>query len=276
MNAEWAVSNPSPERTTRLVDVLQRHPPWLRTACAFVVLMFAFAMCSLIDDRTFNGVSVWSKPFKFSLSIAVYFATLAWFAPLLPNGYIESRKGRWLTWTPIVCAILEIAYIALQAGRGEASHFNNTSLFYAVMYGFMGAGAVALVSICLWMGVSILRHRGVANPYVLAVGVGLVLTFLLGGGFGGYLGGQTSHWVGGTQSDANGIWLMKWSRDGGDLRVAHFLGMHAMQVLPLLTAMLPARAPHRVAVGFVVGAAYVYTAMCVYTFIQALNGMPFF
>jgi sugar lactone lactonase YvrE len=45
---------------------------------------------------------------------------------------------------------------------------------------------------------------------------------------------------------ANGIWLMKWSRDGGDLRVAHFFGTHAMQVLPLLTALLPARAPHRV------------------------------
>jgi hypothetical protein len=275
MNAEWAVSKPSPGRTM-LVDVLQRHPPWMRTAYAFVVLMIAFAACALFDDRTFNGVSVWSKPFKFSLSIAVYFATLAWFAPLLPNGYIESRKGRWLTWTPIACAVLEIGYIALQAGRAEASHFNNSSVFYSVMYGFMGVGAVALVSICLWMGVSILRHRGVANPYVLAVGIGLVLTFLLGGGFGGYLGGQTSHWVGGTQNDANGIWLMKWSRDGGDLRAAHFFGMHAMQALPLLTTLLPGRAPHRVAVGFVVGSACVYTAMCVYTFIQALNGIPFF
>ncbi len=45
------------------------------------------------DERTLNGVSVWTKPFKFALSIAVYFATLAWFVPLLPDGFIESAKG---------------------------------------------------------------------------------------------------------------------------------------------------------------------------------------
>ena len=158
----------------------------------------------------------------------------------------------------------------------EASHFNNTSTLYSVMYSFMGAGAVAMVSICLWMGVVILRHRGTTSPYALAVGVGLVLTFLLGGGFGGYLGGQTSHWVGGTQSDANGVWLTKWSRDGGDLRVAHFFGMHAMQVLPLIGAVLPARAPRRIAIGLVIAAACVYAALCVYAFVGALRGVPFF
>ena len=67
----------------------------MRTAYGFALLTTICAVCALFDDRTFNGVSVWSKPFKFSLSLAVYFATLAWFAPLLPNGYIESRKGRW-------------------------------------------------------------------------------------------------------------------------------------------------------------------------------------
>jgi hypothetical protein len=84
-----------------------------------------------------------------------------------------------------------------------------------------------------------------------------------------------SHWVGGTQSDANGLWLMKWSRDGGDLRVAHFFGMHAMQVLPLLAALLPGRMPHRVAIGMVVAAACLYTLGASYTFVQALHGVPF-
>lgn len=276
MKAEWVVSKSSRRQATRLNEIWHRHPLWMRTAWGFVVLMIVCAVFAAFDGRTFNGISVWAKPFKFSLSLAVYFATLAWFVPLLPNGYMESRKGRWLTWIPIACAVFEIAYIGLQAGRAEASHFNDTSLFYSVMYGFMGSGAVALVSICLWMGVVILRQRDASNPYALAVGIGLVLTFVLGGGFGGYLGGQTSHWVGGTQSDANGMWLMKWSRDGGDLRVAHFFGMHAMQVLPLLAALLPERTPRRVAVGIVVGAAFVYTLVCVYTFVQALNGVPVF
>lgn len=274
MKAQWIVSKSSRRQTTPLHEIWQRHPLWMRTACGFVALMAICAVLAASDERTFNGISVWAKPFKFSLSLAVYFATLAWFVPLLPNGYMESRKGRWLTWIPIACAVFEIAYITVQAGRAEASHFNNTSLFYSVMYGFMGSGAVALVSICLWMGVVVLKCRGTANPYALAVGIGLLLTFVLGGGFGGYLGGQTSHWVGGTQSDANGMWLMKWSRDGGDLRVAHFFGMHAMQVLPLLAALLPVRTPRRVAVACVVGASVVYTGVCVYTFVQALNGTP--
>ncbi len=276
MNAEWAVPNASLRRSTLWGSAMQRHPLWMTAAVGFAALMVACAVFSMFDERTFNGVSVWSKPFKFSLSIAVYFATLAWFAPLLPNGYLEARKGRWLTLVPIVCAVFEMLYIVLQAARGEASHFNNTSVFYSVMYGFMGAGAVALVSICLWMGVVILRHTGTQNPYAFAVGVGLVLTFVLGGGFGGYLGEHMSHWVGGTQSDANGVWLMKWSRDGGDLRVAHFFGMHAMQVLPLLAVLLPARTPHRIAIGFVVGVACLYSAGATFTFIQALQGAPFF
>ncbi len=275
MNAEWVVPRASMQRLTHWGAAKQRHPLWMATAVGFAALMVACAVFSLFDERTFNGVSVWSKPFKFSLSLAVYFATLAWFAPLLPNGYLEARKGRWLTLVPIACAVFEMVYIVLQAGRGEASHFNNNSVFYSVMYGFMGAGAVALVSICLWMGVVILRRSGAESPYAFAVGVGLVLTFLLGGGFGGYLGEHMSHWVGGTQSDANGVWLMKWSRDGGDLRVAHFFGMHAMQVLPLLTAALPDRTPHRVAIGFVIVAATLYSAGATATFIQALHGVPF-
>ncbi len=275
MNAEWAMSKQLPQGTAFFAEAMRRHPLWMRTAFSFALLMLLCGAFALLDDRTLNGVSVWAKPFKFSLSIAVYFATLAWFVPLLPNGYIESRKGRWLTLVPVACAVFEIAYIVFQASRGQASHFNDTSPFYAVMYAFMGIGAVALVTICLWMGVAILQSRGTATPYAFAVGVGLVLTFALGGGFGAYLGGQTSHWVGGSQTDASGSWLMHWSRNGGDLRVAHFFGMHAMQMLPVVAAFLPARTPHRIALGAVIAAACLYTVGCVYTFVQALHGSPF-
>jgi hypothetical protein len=142
------------------------------------------------------------------------------------------------------------------------------------MYSLMGFGAIVMVAVCLWMGVVVLRTRR-DDPYAFAVGVGLVLTFILGGGFGGYMGQHMSHWVGGTQSDAAGMWLMKWSRDGGDLRVAHFFGMHAMQVLPIFAALLPPAWPARVAIGVVVGAAAVYAAGTTFTFVQAIHGLPF-
>jgi hypothetical protein len=131
-----------------------------------------------------------------------------------------------------------------------------------------------MVVVCSWMGVLVLRTHG-RDPYAVAVGAGLVLTFVLGGGFGGYMGQHMSHWVGGTQNDAAGLWLMKWSRDGGDLRVAHFFGIHAMQVLPMFSALLPRAWPARTAIVVVVGAAAVYAAATTFTFVQAIAGLPF-
>jgi hypothetical protein len=72
-----------------------------------------------------------------------------------------------------------------------------------------------------------------------------------------------------------GLWLMKWSRDGGDLRVAHFFGIHAMQVLPMFAALLPRAWSARTAIVVVVGAAGVYAAATTFTFVQAIHGLPF-
>jgi hypothetical protein len=274
MNAEWTFPDTATQRFTFFGSFAQRNPIWWRAAFAFAILAAVCALAALLDDRTFNGVSVWSKPLKFCLSIVVYFATLAWFTPLLPNGYLEARKGRWLAGLPVWCAIFEIAYIALQASRAQASHFNLTSPLYATLYSLMGLGAIVMVSICLWMGVVILRSRGTTSPYAFAVGLGLIIAFLLGGGFGGYMGNHMSHWVGGTQSDTNGLWPMNWSRDGGDLRVAHFFGMHAMQVLPAIGALLN-RVSWHLAIGGVICAAILYAAGTIFTFVQALHGTPF-
>ena len=254
----------------------QRHLLWYQIALAMAVLFGFCTLLAFIDDRTLLGVSVWSKPAKFSLSIAVYFVTLAWFAPLLPQDYFRSVRGRVLTWTPVICAVFEMLYIVVQGARGETSHFNTSTPFYATMYSLMGGGAVLMVLTCLMMGVEILRTHGIRNPFALAVALGLIGTFILGGSFGGYLGSSASgHWVGGAANDANGLVGFNWARDGGDLRVAHFFGMHAMQAVPLAAALLPEKLSRLRANSMIFLFFCLYAALSIWTFIQAVTGQPF-
>jgi hypothetical protein len=75
-----------------------------------------------------------------------------------------------------------------------------------------------------------------------------------------------------------GLPLFGWSTTGGDLRVGHFVGMHALQVLPLLAAALlavPGRAlPGRARLHLVRLAGAGYLALLALLTWQALRGQP--
>jgi len=112
------------------------------------------------------------------------------------------------------------------------------------------------------------------RPYRLSVSLGLILTLVLGAGIGGVLGSMDDHWIGGVESDADGLPLFGWSRTGGDLRAAHFLGMHAMHVLPLTGALITRLAPAGLALPAVWGAALGYVGLTAAVFLQAWAGRP--
>src|SRR5690606_5889838 len=66
-----------------------------------------------------------------------------------------------------------------------------------------------------------------------------------------------------------------WSTEHGDLRVPHFVGLHAMQVLPLVAVFLGrARIARRTAVGIVFVAAAAYGSLYALLLGQALGGVP--
>ena len=204
------------------------------------VLTGVCLLAGAFDDRLFNGVSVWSKPFKFALSLAVYFAT-CWCSPTTClTVTFEPRLGEY-SWYRLLGSLALRWPTSLFGALGEASHFNATTAFHGLMYSLMGFGAAWLVTALVWFGWAIARNNMYENPIVLAIIIGLALTFIVGGGFGSYLGGQASHWVGAAETDANGILFFNWATDGGDLRVAHFFGMHAMQAIPLFALFLPTR-----------------------------------
>jgi len=233
-----------------------------------------------LDPRTLHDASVWEKPLKFELSLAIHMVTLGLLATLIRP---EARAGwgvRSLAALTVFFSLFELLYMALQAARGRASHFNNDTVSEAVMYALMGVGALGLV-VCAFLLGAVIARRGRADlgkglKFGAASGLmlGAALTLLVAGLMSsGVLVDEAGHWVGGVRSDANALPLFGWVRSGGDLRVPHFFATHMMQGLPLLGIVADRFAPSR-AVLIVAGGAAAGTAIVAATFAQALAGLP--
>lgn len=271
---------------TSLLGRMQKvSAPLFWAGLALLVASIVTLALSFLDNRQFQGVSVWLKPFKFQLSTGVYLLTLALFMLWLPKEALRTKQARYVVWAAVISGLFEVAYITVQGSLGLASHYNLSSRFFANMYTLMGIGAVVLVSASLVLGILIARSQNyeLPAPLKLAVVLGLILTFVIGTGFGGYLSAQRAgHWVGGVLSDSGGLPLVKWSRSGGDLRVAHFFGIHAMHFIPAFAFALHlagtkqmAQMTQTRAVKAVWIFAIAFTGFCTWTFVQALRGLPF-
>jgi hypothetical protein len=226
----------------------------------------------LFDLRSFDGIDVWAKPTKFVFSVAVFALTSAWFF-----GYVQPDRRNVPSLRACVGVIIasgsfEIIYIAWQAGHGLASHFNKSTVFYAVMYGLMGLGAVLLVASCLPLAWQIWRRPapGLRPEFAAAVVIGLVFCCVLGGTFGIYMSQQASHAVGLVQGHAP---IFGWNRAGGDLRIAHFLGIHAQQTIPLLGGLVR-HLSLRLRWPALIGGSLAYALLSVGLFAQAIEGRP--
>ncbi|HEY2677648.1 MAG TPA: hypothetical protein VGI65_11825 [Steroidobacteraceae bacterium] len=247
-----------------------------RVLTAYGLLLLALTPLLLglqrFDLRTLDDVDVWAKPAKFVFSVAVFALTTAWFF-----GYVQPARRSSLSLRSIVAIIIlagsfEIIYISWQAGHGLASHFNKSSVFFEVMYGLMGLGAVLLVTTSLLLAWEIGRRPapGFSPDYLAAVVTGLVLCCVLGGGFGIYMSQQAGHSVGAVGGHAP---IFGWNRAGGDLRIAHFMGIHAQQALPVLGLLIGGLSPllRRPAL---IGGSLIYSAVALALFIQAFKGHP--
>jgi hypothetical protein len=242
----------------------------------FVLLLGTFLMLVLqqTDSRALDGMNIWVKPTKFFLSIAVYSLTLAWFF-----GYVREERSKhplmdFVVWSTVLMLSFELFWITWQAAHGTHSHFNSATAITSLMYALMGIAIIIAIAALPVMAWEIARRpaAGLRPDYVAAVVLGLVLSFLLGGSFAGYMASYpTGHIVG---AEGGHFPLLGWNRSGGDLRVAHFFGLHLQQVLPLLAALV-APLPtfwrwFALATGTIAG-----IALTVLVFLQALAGQPF-
>lgn len=250
-----------------LAELDARQPQLARAGWVALGLMLASLVAMGLDPRTINGVSVWVKPAKFAASFVAWFWTLAWaWGALAP----DARRGwaaRVVLWGTLAAAGLEQVWITLRAALGLPSHYATDPLGAAV-YPLMGLGAVTLVALAALLGLLVLLRGDRAQPgrWRLAVGLGLVLGGVLGG-FTGVTMSVANPRIGGSPTDAANLAPFFWSRDGGDLRVAHFLAIHAMQAIPLLAAL-------GAGVAMVLAGAAGWTALSLGAWALARAGVP--
>jgi hypothetical protein len=237
------------------------------TVLAMLGLAIVCVALQFADGRAVNGVSTWLKPAKFFSSLAIQFATVGWALSYLPAAEQKARVMRMAIPVMLLMGWGEMLYISFRAARAEASHFNISTPTTQLLYNLMGVGAVLMLVIAGYVGLRLWRHRrdGVMTE---AAAVGLIAGAVLGGLAGAYVGAQLSHSVGGDLSDATGTGFFGWSTTGGDLRIAHFVGMHAAQIVPL--AALSGRR------SLVWVAALLCTLITGAVFLQALMGVPLF
>lgn len=269
------VSSPTASPLGFLERIRSAEPGFFAFALLMLIAMAPTGFAAFADPREFHGVDIWLKPLKFEFALFVYFATLAFFALFLPKGTTRKRWYRLFAGAVGITAVLEIIWIGGAAALGTASHFNTTSVGIA-LYSFAGIGATLIASATTVYAVQIARNAETGLPPALkeSLVIGLALTLPLTLVSAGTMSQMGSHFIGGSLSDAGGVPLMGWSRDGGDLRVAHFFATHAMHFIPvfgLVSAMLfgpTNRLPVRLF-------AAAFTAFVLFLFAQALMGRPF-
>jgi hypothetical protein len=254
---------------------LDRHRTLTIYGLAMLALGAVAIVLQVVDPRTLaSGVGIWAKPAKFFVSIGVFALTTAWFF-----GYVRPERRNSVAMRATAAALIaagtfELAYICFQAVQGLESHFNVDTRFHARMYQLMGVGAVLLVGTTLTLAWEIARRPadGLQGSFVAAIVIGLVLTVLLGGGLGGYMSSQLGHSVG---AQGGHVPLFGWNRLGGDLRIAHFLGIHAEQAIPILAALI-AGAAARTRWLVLFAGTIAYTAVTIALFAQAVAGRALF
>lgn len=266
-----------------------RQPLMVLSALMAATLVIALAGLAL-DPRMITNAPAWMKPAKFASSILIYSATLWVLLPAIVDRPVFVRVVSWIV---LLGLGLEMALIALQAARGVSSHFNNITAFDAMVFRTMGA-TIVVVWLCTIAVAALFFRRHLAHPAltwgvrlglvgtIIGMGVAFLMTLptpeqqqVAAAGLPQLFNG--AHSVG-VADGGPGLPIVGWSTVGGDLRIGHFFGLHAMQVIPLIALLVmrfsPAWLPERAQaqITSIAGAAWI--ALTLVLTWQALRGQP--
>jgi len=212
------------------------------------------------------GINAFIKPAKFFLSIWIFCWTMGWYLEYLDN----KRRVRNYTWMVVIVMIIEQFIITWQAANGRLSHFNTTTPFYQSLFYIMGAAITTLVIWTIVVGYWFCKQKqfSAPMPYIWGIRLG-IFVFAIFAFEGGYIASHLSHTVGGPMGGP-GLPVVNWSTEFGDLRVAHFIGIHSLQLIPLFGYYI-AKTNRAVQIFTVI-----YFLATAFLLVQALEKLPLF
>ena len=241
-------------------------------------LLFGFGLLSLLSaiiciglvvfssENQVLGINAWIKPAKFYLSTTIFVWSMAWYMHYLPSLYSNTVIA--FNWVVILTLSFELIYITYSASKGELSHFNVSSPFKSAMFSLMGIAISLMTLFTAYIGVLFFKEPlPVLDPaYVWAIRLGILL-FVVFAFQGAMMGSQLAHTVG-APDGGPGLRFLNWSVEHGDLRIAHFVGMHALQVLPLAAYFILKD------VGMIWAFSAAYGLLALFVLMVALRGLP--
>jgi hypothetical protein len=231
--------------------------------CLLLSLIF-IALTKLTVTQVYN-VNAWYKPFKFALSTCLFSWAMAWYCYELPSFNIQL-----FNWSVIILLGFEIVYIAIQANKGQLSHYNLSTPFYSFLYSMMALAATLVTLYTAYVGLLFFTNDfpNLPNYYVWAIRLGIII-FVIFSFEGFVMGSRLSHTIGG-EDGGTGIPILNWSTKFGDPRIAHFIGMHALQVIPIISFYVLKNTKMTIILSLL------YFLLAVFTLVQALQGKSFF
>lgn len=254
------------------LTVVKKSSPILHSIGLFTfVLAIGCAVGMVLDDRTLLGINVWAKPFKFSISTGIFILTVGYLITLYPY---STRKKNIINNITSFSLIFELGIIIYQAARGVQSHYNMSSPIDGILFGAMGIlVGINVLTMVIFLVDTIRLKLKTEKSIQWAILMGWII-ILIGSWVGGQMISQMSHNVGVADGGA-GLPLVNWSTIAGDLRIAHFFGLHGIQIIPLFALVVSKKWKttdvKQIALVTIFG--LMYAAWIGYTFYQAKQGM---
>ena len=211
-----------------------------------------------------NGISAWIKPMKFFLRIWICCWTMGWLLHEL-NQPVAVRSYSIMV---VIVMSIELGIITWQAAYGRLSHFNTSTVLYSSLFTIMG---IAISLLTVWTFIIGLKFWGPAVAdlpagYLWGIRLGIIF-FVIFSFEGGMMGARLAHTVGAADGGA-GIPVLNWSKAHGDLRIAHFFGIHALQLLPLAGYFITRTTTSSILFSMI------YFVLVSYLLLRALRGLP--